>query len=297
MLFALLLAVVTIAFPKADAQLPYLTRCYLIGATDDGETNLVIQGQNVPVYRTGAFATVLDVMPGTNEVSVGGVTRRFVVAPKPEAEGLASAPEKVYEKLQYAGDVPKPHPRGRKASQITIVLDPGHGGVEQGALSPHGEEEKNANLRMAFAVRDELVRRGFKVVMTREDDSTVGLYDRPKVAHACGADAFVSIHYNAPGYSTDPRNVRFHAVYAWNDLGARLAGAINRGMAAVADPAVANGGVIHANFAVTRNPEIPSCLIEIDFITSPEGEEDTWKPSVRQRTAHAIALAIANWCD
>ena len=60
--------------------------------------------------------------------------------------------------------------------------------------------------------------------------------------------------------------------------------------------ALPNNGVMHANFAVTRNPEIPSCLVETDFVSSPAGEESIWNPVRRKATAEAIAAGIADWC-
>ena len=286
---AVLFAAVTIVFPPEGARLPNLSRCYVMGSADCGET------LNVPLHSSGAWATVVDVVPGTNVVEVGGVKRTFVVGslgPLESKESLGS--QKLYKKLEYAADTPKPHPAGRKPGEITVVLDAGHGGRDTGALSPHGLPEKDANLRLAKAVRDELVKRGYKVVMTREDDTFIALYDRPKVAHGANADLFVSIHHNAPGYAVDPFGLRYQAVYAWNPLGERLAKAINARMAA-ADPALRNEGVLHANFAVTRNPEIPSCLIEADFITHPDGECAAWDASRRPRIATAIADGIAVW--
>ena len=286
MTLAALLATVSIVFPPEGAKLPNLSRCYVMGSADAGETLEVSQ------HRSGAWATVVDVVPGTNVVEIGGVRRSFTVAP---TDPIALAePKKTYTKLPYAADTPKPHPAGRKPEEITVVLDAGHGGHDSGALSPHGLPEKDANLRLAKAVRDELVRRGYKVVMTREDDTFIALYDRPKVAHRANADLFVSIHHNAPGYAVDPFGLRYQTVYAWNGLGERLAKAINARMAA-ADPALGNEGVQQANFAVTRNPEIPSCLIEADFITHPDGECASWDDSRRLRIAAAIADGIADW--
>ena len=286
MTFAALLATVSIVFPPEGAKLPNLSRCYVMGSVDAGET------LEVRHHRSGAWATVVDVIPGTNVVEIGGVRRTFVVGSL-ESSG-SQEPKRTYAKLEYAADTPKPHPKGKKPAEITVVLDAGHGGHDSGAISPHGIPEKDANLRLAKAVRDELVKRGYKVVMTREDDTFIGLYDRPKVAHTANADLFVSIHHNAPGYATDPFGMRYQAVYAWNALGERLAKAINVRMAAVA-PELPNEGVKHANFAVTRNPEIPSCLIEADFITHPDGECAAWDASRRPRLAAAIADGIADW--
>ena len=292
-----LLAAVTIAFPGEGQRFGPLDRCYLIGATDGGETNIVVAGRNVPVYRTGAWGVLLDVAPGTNSVEAGGATRTFFVAPrKPTGGGAAKAPEKKYEKLPYAGDAAKDHPKGRSPGEITIVIDPGHGAKDTGAVSPHGWFEKDANLMLAKEVRSALVARGYRVVMTRTDDSFPELYDRPKVAHACDADAFVSIHHNAPPHDKDPIKLRYHCVYAWNPLGERLAKAINLRMGTSFGSSLANNGVMHANFAVTRNPEIPSCLVETDFVSSPAGEESIWNPGRRKATAEAIAAGIADWC-
>jgi N-acetylmuramoyl-L-alanine amidase len=297
-MIALLLAL-TIAFPRAGQRLPYVERCYMIGAVEPGPTGIVVRGESVAVYRTGAWATMVDVVAGTNVVDVAGSNHWFVVAAKPVPRTAAKAPAPAkakYGKLPYAGDVAKAVPTNRAPGEITVVIDAGHGGRDAGALSPHGIEEKDANLRMANAVRRELSARGYRVVMTRTGDVAVPLYDRPKVAHECNTDAFISIHHNAPPIDRDPRVLRYSVVYAWNGIGERLATAVNRRMAAeLGGEGLKNNGVPHANYAVTRNPEIPSCLIEVDFITSPEGEETSWNPARRRRVAAAIADGFADW--
>ena len=281
---ALALAAVTIAFPREGARLPPISRCYVIGASDDCDS------------LTGAWSKVVPVIPGTNVITVGDCHRTFFVESPVPTTSHQPPTTKRYAKLPYAGDIPRPHPVGKKPSEITVILDPGHGGSDTGAVSPHGLPEKDANLRLAKAVRAELEKRGFRVVMTREDDSFPALYDRPKVAHREQADAFISIHHNAPGYETDPAVTRYQAVYKWNPLGARLARAIVARMSA-AVPTLKSKGVLHANFAVTRNPEIPSCLIEADFVSSPEGESDIWDPARRERQAAAIAEGFADWLE
>lgn len=306
MLGAALLAV-TIAFPAPRAKLPYLTTCYMTGAVDRGVTNLTVQGRAVDVYRTGAFVTMLDLVEGTNTVPVtaGGATSNhvFFVAAKPAPPDPASPaatnrpPEKTYEKLAYAEDTPVPHPRGKAPSEVTIYLDPGHGGSDTGTLSPHAFPEKDANLRVAREVRRALREKGYNVVMTRDSDVALVLTERARAAHAAKADAFVSIHHNAPGYATDPRTVRYHAVYSWNPLGESLAKSINAAMAAALDGDIPSNGAMHANFAVTRSPEIPSALVEVDFITTPEGEAAAWNWERRRKIGEAIADGIADWCQ
>ena len=301
-----LLVAVTVAFPGAGAKLPNLERCYMSGACACDVTNLTVQGKAVDVYHTGGWVTMLDLVPGTNTVEIvaGGVATNhdfFVSPPEPprlNADGtpVPPPPPRVYEKLDYAADAPRPHPRGKTPAETLIYLDPGHGGSDTGTLSPHAFPEKDANLRVAREVRKALEANGYRVKMTRDSDVALVLTERARAAHAEGADAFVSIHHNAPGFGTDPRAVRYHAVYSWNPLGEALAKRINARMADALDGDIPSNGTLHANFAVTRSPEIPSVLIEVDFITTPEGEEACWDVARRRFIGRAIADGIADWC-
>lgn len=305
---ASLLLAVTIAFPAPRAKLPYLTTCYMTGAVERGVTNLTVQGKAVDIYRTGAWVTMLDLTEGTNtiEVTAGDVTSNHVfyvaarpvpVTPPPDGSTapVPAPPAKVYEKLPYAGDTPVPHPYGKPPSEVTIYLDPGHGGADTGTLSPHAFPEKDANLRVAREVRRALLAKGYNVVMTRDADEAVALTERARAAHAAKADAFVSIHHNAPGFATDPRTVRYHAVYFWNPLGEALAKPISAAMAEALDGDIPSKGSVQANFAVTRSPEIPSVLIEVDFLTTPQSEAACWNWERRRKIGDAIAAGIEAW--
>ena len=79
----------------------------------------------------------------------------------------------------------------------TVVLDPGHGGRDPGATGLGGIEEKDVTLRLARALRTRLRERGFRVVMTRDDDRTLDLEERTAIAEGAGGDVFVSLHCNA----------------------------------------------------------------------------------------------------
>ena len=307
---------VRITFPSANAHLPYVERCGLIGAVIRGETEIAVNGVPVSVYRTGAWATSVEVTEGTNVVEISGLRRFrdgawhdepwytnhcFVVAAKPETKAVTNtAPvvirQKEYPPLPYAGTAPGPFAPGRRPEQILVVLDPGHGGKDVGSISPHGFFEKDANLLLAKAVRRELEALGYRVAMTREGDSFPELYDRPKLAHARHADAFISIHHNAPALTRNPADVRYSSVYAWNPLGERLARALGDELGKATGGSPVCKGALRASYAVTRNPEIPSCLIEADFVTSPAGEEAIWNGERRRVLAQAIARGFAAWC-
>lgn len=302
--FAALLAV-TLAFPKGGMQLPYVTQCYAIGAVERGTTNVTVCGKDCQVYRTGAWAAVVPVAEGANTLTVScvengvtcstSVTFRVAAKPKPPAADAPPVPPKTYKKLAYAGDEARAHPTGRSPGEMTVIVDPGHGGSDTGAVSPHGWFEKEVNLLLASEVAAELRKLGYRAKMTRVSDEAVGLYDRPKAIYAEKADAFVSIHHNAPAADRDAGAVRYAAVYSWNPLGEALAKAIARRMDAVQRAELPSNGALHANFAVTRNPEVPSCLVEADFITNPAGEEAAWDAAKRSRLAAAIAAGIADW--
>ncbi len=79
----------------------------------------------------------------------------------------------------------------------TVVLDPGHGGRDPGAIGKGGLREKDVTLRLAHELEARLKSRGFRVVLTRKQDRTVGLEERTAIAEAARGDVFVSLHANA----------------------------------------------------------------------------------------------------
>lgn len=185
-------------------------------------------------------------------------------------------------------------PYGRPPSSVRICLDPGHGGSDSGALSPHGWREKEVNLLQALAIRTELEKAGFSVVMTREDDSFPSLYSRPQMAYDQRVDAFISVHHNATAANRDPRQVRHTTIYASTSNGLALASCIQKHVAPVMAPVTDSGAQVRS-FAVCRNPCVPSCLMEVDFINLPEGEEASWDPDRQKKVAEAVVLGLLDW--
>src|SRR5690606_5572186 len=98
----------------------------------------------------------------------------------------------------------------------TIVIDPGHGGRDPGAVGPGRLEEKDVALDVALRLRDRLMRRGgLDVLLTRDGDGAVSLEERVAFANAHGADLFVSIHVNAlPDTALAPVETFFFGVDA-----------------------------------------------------------------------------------
>lgn len=85
---------------------------------------------------------------------------------------------------------------------MKICIDAGHGGKDSGAVGVTNRLEKHDTLRMALALRDEMVRRGHTVLMTRTGDVKPSYADRYGLANGAGADVYVSLHRNSADSST-----------------------------------------------------------------------------------------------
>jgi N-acetylmuramoyl-L-alanine amidase len=94
---------------------------------------------------------------------------------------------------QPAADTPPATPQ----PVMTVVIDPGHGGDDRGAVGPSGVEEKQLTLSVAHRVRALGGERGVRVLLTREDDRQVSLMQRAAFANGAGAAVLVSLHANA----------------------------------------------------------------------------------------------------
>jgi N-acetylmuramoyl-L-alanine amidase len=88
-------------------------------------------------------------------------------------------------------------PAGPRERPFVVVLDPGHGGDQDGALSPDGLKEKDLTLQLAQRIGAALKRRGVRTVLTRAGDLTVPLANRAAIANGIRADLFVSVHLNS----------------------------------------------------------------------------------------------------
>ena len=110
----------------------------------------------------------------------------------PQAPAAAPAATRVPGALVLPTPTPTPRPEPR-----VVVIDPGHGGTEEGAKGPGGLLEKDVVLALSRTVREVLTARGYRVVTTRDSDASVGFQDRTATANAAKADVFLSLHMNA----------------------------------------------------------------------------------------------------
>lgn len=186
----------------------------------------------------------------------------------------------------------KPPSHVRKLRGKTIVIDPGHS-KDPGAIGPTGYTEAEANLAIALALKKELQSKGAKVVMTREDDSHVELYDRPAIAKLSNADLFVSIHNNALPDGVNPFTNNGTSSYYYHPHSIDLARYIHTEM--LKATSLPDHGLYHGNLAVNRPTQYPAVLVECAFMMIPQQEAMLKTDKFRKKIAKAIEKGIKNF--
>ena len=149
-----------------------------------------------------------------------------------------------------------------------VVIDPGHGGSEKGAIGCLGDEEKDINLAIALQVADILKSKDINVVMTRECDANVELQDRINIAKNNNADIFVSIHLNSiPDIPMNIHKNRGTSVYYFNNNSKKFAEVLKNSITSTAG--TKDDGVHTGSFAVIRPNEYIGVLVEAAYMTNP----------------------------
>jgi len=171
---------------------------------------------------------------------------------------------------------------------VTVVLDPGHGGADPGAIGPNGLREKDVNLAIAKAAAVFLETAGAKVLLTRQGDEYISLADRVAQCHTSGAKIFVSIHCNSFGDNSRQGTETFYA--AQNYASKLLAEAIQNQILALR-PTV-DRGVKPGNFYVLRENTTVAVLTEVAFISNPEEETLLADPEYQQKVGRAVADGV-----
>lgn len=174
--------------------------------------------------------------------------------------------------------------------KLVVMIDPGHGGKDPGAIGIGGVQEKNVILPMSQEVAAILERQGIQVIMTRQSDYYVSLQDRTKMANREGADLFISIHANSMGMSRP--DVNGVETYYFRD-GIRLAETIHNSILRRVD--ADNRGVRRARFYVLRHTSMPAVLVEVGFLTGRDDAKKLANPAYRSQISQAIADGILQY--
>ncbi len=169
-----------------------------------------------------------------------------------------------------------------------VVIDAGHGGKDVGAIGG-GINEKNITLDVAKHVEKLLEQKGYKVVMTRDDDTYVSLQDRVSISENANPDIFVSIHVNS---SVRPEITGVETHY-YHQESIALAQTVHSSLAsAVQSP---NRGLFKSKFYVINHTTSPAILVEIGFISNSSERAQLVGEKRKQATAKAIADGVQNY--
>ena len=219
--------------------------------------------------------------------------------------------------------------------KLVVMLDPGHGGEDSGAVGPSGLREKDVVLSIAREAKREMERLGYQVYMTRNEDVFIPLGVRVAKARSRKADIFISIHADA--FTTpQPRGTGVYALSrgratsaaarwlaqsqnASDQIGGiRVSGnrqvdhtlfdlvqtatindSLRLGKSVLDEMGKINrlhkGHVDQAGFAVLKAPDIPSILVETAFISNPDEERMLSSSQFRQKAARAITAGAQKY--
>jgi len=248
---------------------------------------------------------------GTSELYINGV-RFFTDFPilSTGTDELVSAMDvsKIVEPILQPSRMKNPH------KIETVVLDPAHGGLDSGASNRWGTEKAFA-LDVAQHARQQLMRAGYKVEMTRSSDTFVPLENRTAFASRFRNAVFISIHFNYSGaaeglesYALAPvgvpsnagkanevsvADVRWCSGNAQDEQNIALAAAVHATV--LSKMSMFDRGVKHARFHVLRNVKIPGVLIECGFLSNTSEGQRIATAQFRQQVGAAIAQGIQHY--
>ncbi|MDX1999927.1 MAG: N-acetylmuramoyl-L-alanine amidase [Thermoanaerobaculia bacterium] len=288
--------------------------------------------------------------PWVRDVRVSPERIRLLLASgaKAESYSLENPFRLVFDVVAASGAAPGETPTGEAAAGPvtgpsrptpafdTIVLDPGHGGTETGAIGPAGTQEKEITLAIAQTLAAQLRETlGVKVVLTREQDQLVPLDARPGLANQNKADLFVSIHLNS-WFDQDAHGAEtyFLSLEASDRRANASAEVENRAPAGSGDGdpladlelilwdlaqtrhlhssekvakivqaelnqalGLTDRGVKQAPFRVLMGAAMPAVLVELGYVSNPDEEAKLRDPAYREQLASALVRAIAAYAS
>ncbi len=173
-----------------------------------------------------------------------------------------------------------------------ILLDPGHGGKDSGAVGPDGYTEKDANLYASKLLANELAMRGASVYLSREVDKFIELDDRRAVIDNLEPTVAFSVHHNSLPDGGDPATKGF-STFWYHAQAQSLAMYLHNYV--VKDTGRPSYGVFWDNLALARPASAPSVLLEWGFMSNPSEFELISNPQEQQKMAKSIADGITQW--
>jgi N-acetylmuramoyl-L-alanine amidase CwlD len=249
---------------------------------------------------------------GMGEIAGGKLIASIVPLPPPAPDAAAASPDgsaaagTAADGSAAGGSAPAevPPPDWKFAPQLSagvnprlIVIDPGHGGSDRGAMH-NGLTEASLNLDISKRLQTLLIAHGWLVKMTRESDVDVyqpndsahdELQARCDIANSAGARLFISIHSNS--FTTS--ELRGTTTYYYKADSYALADAVHARLAA--DLPTRDDGIRKENFYVIHHTNAPSILVETAFVSNPGDAQLLHSDAFRQKVAVSIANGVGDF--
>jgi N-acetylmuramoyl-L-alanine amidase len=251
---------------------------------------------------------------------------------RPVDDQVAQARLKAVAKQSRGSELTLAEQLGLKVRRV--VIDPGHGGHDTGAIGKEGTREKDVALSISKKLAEALREKGLEVVLTREDDRFIRLEDRAKFANAEHGDLFISVHCNAAAKrklrgvetytlntSADRYSIRLAArenqssekgisdlqfiladlaTKANTEESSRLANQVQRHLVSGLSrkySGIKDLGHKEALFFVLLGVKMPAILVETSFLSNPEEEERLASGAYQSAVAKAIAQGVEAFLD
>lgn len=231
-------------------------------------------------------------------------TNKTAAQPKPQVKKPNTAPankpsvavqDKGSNQIEVPRRVEKP-----KNGKPTVVIDPGHGGKDSGAIGVDRSMEKTWALKTAQRVEGLLRQQGYQVIMTRTRDEYIQLAERARIANDANADIFLSIHFNSGG-SEKPRGVE--VLYASeNNVSLKKQAGDQRRLAnevlksVLKETGMSSRGIKNRpELAVLRLTKMNAALVEGGFMSNPDEMDIIKSDAYLDKLARGIVNGIVNF--
>lgn len=267
------------------------------GNAEIGTVNpeIIVNSEFVKKVRIGQFnktttRVVIDLVKNTNyRINPNSASNNFTLEIGDNVTRQTFTPVSTPASSVHQQERIKDGIKGKK-----IVVDPGHGGNDPGAIGPNGVKEKNVVLGVGLELAELLRLAGAEVIMTRDSDYFIDLVPRADIANNLGADLFISVHANSAAAPAAGGSETYSYNRASTTYSAELAKCIQSRL--VQGVGLTNRGARTANFSVLRNTVMPGVLVELAFISNPHEESMLADSNEQKKMAEAIFKGIADYC-
>ena len=261
-----------------------------LGKPSKGKTRLVIEF-SPSVKLEPSKLKLIGISPNTWELKFVGLKINSFSSIE-EGNILRNSIKRTFEKIKTK-DLDISSLPNVPYGKYKVVIDPGHGGSDPGAVGINGLRETDIVLEISKNVSEFLTKKGVKTILTRKKERTLDLQPRVSKANNSRSNAFVSIHANATrGKRSDVNGIETY--YYSGSRGYSLAKNIHKQLL-IASSQSPDRGIKKSRFYVIRKSSMPAALVEIGFVTGLYDAALLRQKAYRDQISFAIAKGILNY--